>query len=95
MIFTRGSKPGAPKRPFSLVRLVANIAWIIGIGSILAPALLDLSASGRDAAQVVGGLALFAFAICCVVGIIQVSSHQRNPEQASAADRSDGKHDDP
>ncbi len=91
---TRESQQDAAKRPFSFVRLVANVAWVIGVGSILAPALLDLSVSSMETVQVLGGLAFFAFVICCVVGIIQVSSYKRKLEQASAASRSVDKQND-
>jgi hypothetical protein len=75
-----------PKRSeFSVLRLLASFAWIAVACSIIAPSMLDLSASARTAIYVVGGLAALVFCGCAVIGIVYVRNRHRNQETLPGA----------
>lgn len=71
------NEPVDAKRKRSALRLVANLAWLLAAGSILAPSLLDLSSAGRGAANVLFGLAFFVFFLCAIAGFARATKHLR------------------
>jgi hypothetical protein len=94
MSTTHNNQPHPSERKGSALRVVAHLAWVLGAGSILAPSLLDLSASGKVAANVLSGIAFFVFFLCAVTGFVRVAKHQRNqasttlPEPPKRSDKS-------
>jgi cbb3-type cytochrome oxidase subunit 3 len=82
MSANHNNDPHASKDKRSVLRFVANLAWLLGAGSILASSMLDLSASGRNAANVFFGLAFFVFFLCVVAGIARAARHRRDQAKA-------------
>ncbi|WP_396269646.1 hypothetical protein [Ideonella sp.] len=76
------NEPRIPERKRSALRLISNLAWLLGVGSILAPSLLDLSASGRDTANVLFGIAFFVFFLCVIAGFVRAAEHYRSRGKA-------------
>lgn len=76
-------KPLASKGKRSSLRIVANLAWLFAASSVLAPIWLDLSASGRDAANALFGLAFFVFFLCAIAGLFRAAKHRRVQENAA------------
>jgi hypothetical protein len=78
-------EPLTKPRRFSILGVIANAAWVLGAGSILAPSMLDLSASGKTTANVMGGIAFFVFFVCGVIGFVRATSHRRMQEKSVPA----------
>jgi hypothetical protein len=83
MSTNHNNEPHASKRKRSALRLISNLAWLLGAASILASSLLDLSASGRSAANVLSGIAFFVFFLCVVTGFVRAAKYHRDQAKAT------------